>query len=420
MRTCMLQSVLLTLIANFPELISCGSNYEKKYYVIKHNQPLDNTFGYTEVSSNVTLYSVRADSIDYQCWIPLVEDEKETIGNFDVDGKQKEVEKREAIAVIKDFNRKYRDLNVYRRNGYWSYQIRFDYDIRQYHQTDNFGPSGAIGAPTADFKLAAWTDEESDIGIFGKPSYLITDAKDPYRSESDFEMITSEDGTKYVTQRIGNGEICDLTGLPRSVTIKYLCNDKVHVPIISNVNEWKTCEYSIELESDYFCNHNMWTLPKELISNSVDCYPDIFQPMLTQVLDLQKISLEPLIGGVFLGREKKNKNKFSLLLTKDYKIKDEASESDEENSSNYRRLLMDISMGFQNLIRNLRLPRGSVLTPMKWNDSFKLITELYDIDRSYVGNIQLEQDENGFIVSFFTEDSVPESSNFIEVGAGDS
>lgn len=411
----MLQRVLLALIFNFPQLISCGTNYDKNYYVIKHNEPLD-ILGYSEENSNSTLYKVKADNIDYKCWIPFVEDEEETARDYDMDSIQMELEKRKAISAIKDFNFQFRNRSVSRNGGYWSYQIRFDYDVRQYHEMRTVGANNE--PMTVDFKLAAWTDYDQDIALFGKPSYQMTDEKNPYKYELDFEMRTSEDGRKYVTQRIANGEICDLTGLPRSVTIKYLCNDKVTVPIIRNVHEWKTCEYSIELESDYFCAHDMWTLPKELINNSVDCYPDIFEGIVRRGFDFEKIFLEPLARGIFMGRERENSLRFILVLTKNYKIKDEDSEDDEMNSSNYHHLLMDMSLGFQNLIRNVRLWRGS--ERIKWNSAFKLIAELYDIDRSYVGNIQLEQDENGFIVSSFTDDPVPEQSNFVDSGVRDS
>ena len=403
------QKVLLALILNYPQLTSCGTNYDKNYLVIKHNEASD-FLGYSEDHSNSTLYKVRADNIDYKCWIPFVLDDEETARKHDMDNIQTELKKREAISVIKNFNFQWRDRFVSRNGGYWSYQLRFDYDIRQYH---DMGARRENGEPmTVDFKLAAWTDHDQDISLFSKPSYQMTDEKNPYKSELDFEMRTSEDGKKYVTQRIANGEICDLTGLPRSVTINYLCNDKVTVPTIRNVHEWKTCEYSLELESDYFCGHDMWTLPKELISNNVDCYPDMFQGIVSRTFDLEKMSLKPLTGGIFMGWEGENAVKFNLILTKNYRIKDEDSEDDETNNSHYHHLLMDISLGFQTLIRNVQLWRGS--ERIKWNTIFKLVTELYDIDRSYVGNIQLEQDENGYIVSSFTDEQVPEQSNFVD------
>lgn len=409
---------LFVILAGFFQLVDCGTFYDKKYAIINHATPLSNSN--IEDSLNFTQYSVNSNGMAYNCWIPHVELEA---NSFDITNENTtwfEIEKRHAIDAIKNFNLKYRGNHVKIRNGYWTYMLRFDHDIYQYHQNENIRiENGALkDSFFTDFKLASWTDDDKTLNFNSQPYYNFSPTKDPYSTESDFEMLTMEDGTKYVTQRIGNGEICDLTGLPRAVIIKYLCNDKIETPIITNLNEWKTCEYALDLESNYFCNFTMWTPPKELVNNKVNCYPenDDINKREIEILQFDDVKIEPLINGIFLGRNKLNSNKFFLLLTKDYDIWVEDIEGTTANTENIHRLLTDISLGFQIAIRNKRLSSLSDNSPVviKWDDRFKLVSKLYDIDRTLMGNFELEQDENGFLVSHFVDYDVPEETNFID------
>lgn len=429
--------ILFSILSSFLNLCVGGSVYDKKFNVIKNPINLINSID----TSNHTLYSVRSNKINYQCWIPNIldynnnndddvrrgNDGNELIDNDGNINKKLVLEKNQAINAIKEFNKQNRNKFIMKKNGYWNYIIRYDHDIHQFHQIDNLNNMNEIRLVDemvlADYKLASWTNDDNTSGFTSKPYYENEKHKDPYKTESDFELIKTEDGLKYVTQRISNGEICDLTGLPRSVTIKYMCNEKITSPVIRSIHEWKTCEYAIELDSNFFCDFEMWTPPKELISNDINCFQDLDNVQFTENIDmvnLQKRNIEPLISGIFYLRELDNENKFSLIVTKDYGLWNNDIEGTKINESNFEKIIMDISLGFQNFIRNRRLGHKTEegIEVVKVNDVFSFITNVYNFDKTLIGKIKLEQDENGFIVSFFSDDDVPEETNFLEFKHG--
>ena len=74
--------------------------------------------------------------------------------------------------------------------------------------------------------------------------------------------------------------------------------------------------------------------------------------------------------------------------------------------------MTDISLGFQRYIKNLRFTiTESEVKVVKLTDPIKIIFDVYDIDRSLIGDVVLEQDENGFIVSYFTDEESPFDTN---------
>lgn len=418
--------ILFSILSSFLNLSSGGSVYDKKFNVNKNPINLVNSIN----TSNHTLYSIKSGQINYQCWIPNINDDdlinekdgNELIENEESINNKLILEKNQAINAIKEFNKQNRNKFIKKKNGYWTYIIRYDHDIHQVHQVDNLNNANEQHLVNemvlSDYKLASWTNDDTTLGFSSIPYYENEKYKDPYKTESDFELIKTEDGLKYVTQRISNGEICDLTGLPRSVTIKYMCNEKIKSPVIRSIHEWKTCEYAIELDSNFFCDFEMWTPPKELISNDINCFQDLDNSQFTKkndIVNLQKMLIEPLISGIFYLKELDNENKFSLIVTKDYELWNNDIEGIKINESNFEKLIMDISLGFQNFIRNRRLGHKTEkgIEVVKVNDIFSFITNVYNFDKTLIGKIMLEQDENGFIVSFFSDEEVPEETNFL-------
>lgn len=414
----MLQFWILALLATFPQSIECSAFYDKKFNIIKNGQFNENEYD----SSNHTIYSVKAKSGDFKCWIPHVQDVIDITESNTPDEEKLEMEKSLAIDAIRNFNSANRGKFVIHKNGFWNYMIRFDHDIHQFHELDNFSGVIQISDETvyANFKLATWSDDDQTNSFASQPYYNYATPKDPYKFESDFELIKTEDGLKYVTQRIGNGEICDLTGLPRSVTIKYLCNDKVNTPSVRTVHEWKTCEYAIELVSDEFCSFEMWSLPKDLISNNINCITEEFDGK--EIIDLQNVTFETFVSGIFLLKDITATTpyiKYSLLLTKNYDLWTIDIEGVKPNESSFEEMLTDISLGFHNSIRNKKLlfHNDTILRVIEPSDSFILVTKLFDMDGSYIGNIKVEKNDNGFIVSNFTDEQSAENTNFIRFHA---
>lgn len=393
-------------------LSSCGlgkstRSYDKKYQIYRHLNKANETFIQNACDTlSFKCYSLYVDQLEYHCLIPLVNDTLETEKVEAKDAAQLEAEKDQAIEVIRNFNLEMRGKVALKPAGYWYYAVRFDHDIHQYHV-------GASGLPDYNYKLAAWSNNDPSISFDSKPYYKEPEAEDPYAIKSNFEVIETEDKTKYVSQRISNGETCDLTGLPRTTTINYFCNVNLKSPLIVSVNEWRTCEYIIDLQSSYFCDYDMWMPPKTLMNHHIDCYPntDTFET-LGEKIDIHGLVLDPLTEGVFLGRRGESR-RFVVLLTKDYNL---WNVNGIDQDIQFEHLLSDIASGFQKYTRNLKLSTyiDDISTIVLLDDTFKLGFETYDGSGSYIGNIMVEHDRNGYFVSYFTDEDIPEESNWLE------
>lgn len=379
----------------------CGDPFGLKYYVVEHNDISESNSLAND--SVVSRYSLAADNTYYNCFIPVKKGERQE----DIGESETELEnmKTDAINVIREFNRDSRPIRTLKEGGYWNYLIRYDHDILQFHFYHDDTNRVDI------FKLAAWSDNDDRSSFNSTPYYLADPQRDPYGVSSDFEMVTMHDGTRFVSQKIGNGEICDLTGLPRYTTINYFCNDKLDRPLLRSIREWKTCEYLIDLESQEFCKHPMWTLPKSLMSNRIDCYPvkehedEIFERSLA----LENMSLIPFTEGIYFVFDISSP-KFVLTLTQNYHL---WTGEDSETLEKFQKLLIDISVGLEKFLRNRKFENTNeqIKNAFLASDRMDIIFEIYDIDQSYIGNVRLTKDAD--IVLYFTDESVPDDTNFL-------
>ena len=379
-----------------------GSYYDRKFYVDRYNQIGDVAEHEEKAesqSSNTTMYTLKAGGIEHTCQIPLIADDNLIGQDPALNVTELRNQKQEAVQIIKAFNYLNRENFVEKVTTYWTYIVRFDHDIHQLHSD----PIEEGRARLSNFKLAAWSDNDDTVILDSMPYYKESHPSDPYEHMSDFELIKSEDGNRYVSQRIGNGEICDLTGMPRTTTINYRCNVNRYTPTIVSVNEWRTCEYVLDLESSFFCGNEIWSAPCALTNNEIECFVKDQETATGKYISLQKRKISSLSSGLMLAKEEDNESKFSLLLTKRYDL----WESNQNQDGEFQRLLTDISLGFQKYIRNLRMFPVTISTP------FQMIFDVYDTDRLLIGNVMLEQNTNGFLVSYFTDDPVPEKSNFL-------
>lgn len=377
----------------------CAKLFDTKYVVIHHENPIDaeRTEMYRH-SSNYTDYSVTFDQFVYKCHIPLIENNENPFRNVHNDPNTLKQEKEQAIAAIRSFHQMHRNTSVSIDSGYWKYMLRFDHDILQLHSEPN--ADGTIFI--SHFKLASWSDNDDPLSLDTLPYFMDKGASDPYEFESDFELINSDHGTKYVTQRVGNGEICDLTGFPRSTIINYRCNEKAVFPVLKNIHEWRTCDYIVDLEASYFCRMPMWSSAKSALNN-IDCFPNVEDPDIIyhDKLSLQGSDLEPLKEGIFFVKNRINPHKLDILLTKNY-------------SGKLEELLNDITEGIHKKIKSKRFvlwEDGKLLYVPSITTEFTVGYDIYDNDLSFLGTVQIENDITGRTISKLAHLELPESSN---------
>ncbi|TID28058.1 hypothetical protein CANINC_002739 [Pichia inconspicua] len=341
------------------------------------------------------------DKIEFECYIPVIENIEVDSRNLHNDPNTMKQEKDVAIDAIRNFHLTHRNTSVTLDSGYWRYMLRFDHDILQLHSEANVDGSIFIN----HFKLASWSDNDDPFSLETIPYFIDKGASDPYKFESDFELINSEDMTKYVTQRLGNGEICDLTGIPRTTIINYKCNEKASAPVLKNIHEWRTCDYVMDLEASYFCRWPMWSSTSSALKSNIECFPneEVLDSQYPERLSLQDSELKPLKTGIFFVKKRHSPYKFDILLTKKYDELDQ--------------LLYDITEGIRKKIKLkklvLRESDKSIYLP-SLTRKFTIGYDIYDFDLSFLGTVQIENDSNGIFISKLVDLNLPENTNCLD------
>ena len=76
---------------------------------------------------------------------------------------------------------------------------------------------------------------------------------------------------KFISQKYVQGTPCDLTGKPRSVEIRFLCNEKQNgMTYVGELSEPATCEYSLSILTPLICEFTGMKVRKTLIP-SIRC-----------------------------------------------------------------------------------------------------------------------------------------------------
>lgn len=336
------------------------------------------------------------DIAGYNCLIPEILKKAELDRPLILTPLELEVQKREAIDLIVKFNEYWHKKISYvsKHHGYWDYTLMFNKSLHQLH-LETIQAVNSNNQKAEQFKSLV-------------ASYMLFQV-DGKHVESDFELINLESGLKYVTQTIGGGDECDLTGSPRSTIIKYMCNPDANIPILSKIEEWRTCTYMATLESDWFCsnNSNIWsqeTLNEEALVKCV-LHDDLVQNdewEFAPPLNLSKFKYSPLSMGIFIGNSREKNGMNILLLNKEFNLRDSTLDKDGRNHS-WDSFLQIIGTGFSKLIKSGQLNAPSGLFPVSASDKLSYVLPMYDMNRMLIGSVLIEQDE-GLIFAYMTNE----------------
>lgn len=345
---------------------------------------------YAAPSDHVDIYDIGG----YRCMMPIVEVGEEVEQVNLKTQYELEMEKTQAIESIVQFNRHWQDKLKYitLHHGYWHFTLMFNNSLHQTHFEDE-QHINADGQPVHFKSMVA--------------SYTLFKVDGLY-SDSDFELMTLDSGLKYVTQNIGAGQECDLTGLPRSTIINYMCNPQAKIPLLTKVDEWRTCAYMATLESDWFCHNNSSAWSPELVSQQVSLTCVLHEHILNDQteqfvppLDVSKYKYSPVHSGVLLGRPKNESDVSIILLTKDFNIYNFSLDESGTNQS-LDIFLEHLGLGFDRLIKRAQMenPLGR---PVAKTDTLAYSLPLYDMTRTIIGSVLIEQKE-GKIATYMTND----------------
>lgn len=316
------------------------------------------------------------------------------------------------------------DLNA----GYWTYAYCYGDKIIQYHESAPvYSRSKAHKAAFPDYvytlgRHANHSMEEVKIENQGKDHpYLMNpdDFKIEDYDESPFLANVVQPRThnkqKIIKHRIGNGATCDLTNEPRTIDVVYKCdpNNNRGKPEISAVNEVKTCQYEMIINTprlclmDEFVPHNIVEdkivdVDCKLISrdltpkdDSFDFYQyleetpsDRFPVPKDYKITLTDFNLGSIGNGFYFGLIKENPNTDNLYF-------------------NFRHVI--VYNGFFESLHDLLKKVGSTIgnrldvilapvfhddkqRPLAWNDTFSIWFELYDFNGDFITLARLERD----------------------------
>ncbi|KAK2547712.1 Endoplasmic reticulum lectin 1 [Acropora cervicornis] len=115
--------------------------------------------------------------------------------------------------------------------SWWKYQFCYGKQVTQFHEDGPIARGGGSG-PRINILLGKW-NKEAHI-----------------KWKKDRKKITST----YTDHFYSGGEICDITGNPRTVQVRLKCKESKHVQEVAlSLTEPRTCEYVLTVESPIIC-----------------------------------------------------------------------------------------------------------------------------------------------------------------------
>ncbi|KAG0670523.1 Protein OS-9 [Maudiozyma exigua] len=197
---------------------------------------------------------------DTQCFIPNAKRDS-SAGNSqqDKDNLQTTLEDtlNEAIHVLSDVLDGY--CIIY-RNGFWTYRYCPGNELVQLHNDS--------------------TDPQT-------LSYTLGRAK-PELDRREFQLLYNELGY-YVSEIVGMGDVCDVTGAHRLVEVQYVCGETHGIANIQWIRETKICQYEMQISVPELCNLELLSRNEDKkTANHLQCvrYDTQYENNESNIIDL--------------------------------------------------------------------------------------------------------------------------------------
>eukprot|EP01135_Chromosphaera_perkinsii_P001077 Nk52_evm27s158 gene=Nk52_evmTU27s158 len=179
--------------------------------------------------------------------------------------------------------------------GYWTYEFcRRKSTLTQYHEEVALDEKGAV---KGQIRSAEY--------ILGKRQVNATSGKAPTMAIRSGELSPGETGVMdrgselivpFYVERFVDGTVCDLTGNPREVDVRYICNeayDKKGSSYILNFKEQSTCKYLVVVETGIVCKHPILrSAVKEPNTHTILCKAAAGEDESTVGFDLDALDVE--------------------------------------------------------------------------------------------------------------------------------
>ena len=282
---------------------------------------------------------------------------------------------------------------IFYQAGFWIYEYCPGIEFVQFH--------GRVNTKTGEIV----NRDESLVYRLGKPKANV--------EEREFELLYDDVGY-YISEIIGSGDICDVTGAERMVEIQYVCGGSNSGPsTIQWVRETKICVYEAQVTIPELCN-------LELLAKNEDqknASPILCRMPAKSKIDSNSIDLitkyEPIFlgSGIYFLRPFNTDERDKLMVT------DNAmSNWDEITETYYQKFGNAINKMLS--LRLVSLPNGHILQP---GDSCVWLAEVVDMKDRFQTTLSLnilnsQRAEIFFNKTFtFNEDN----GNFLSYNIGD-
>ena len=282
---------------------------------------------------------------------------------------------------------------IFYQAGFWIYEYCPGIEFIQFH--------GRVNTKTGEIV----NRDESLVYRLGKPKANV--------EEREFELLYDDVGY-YISEIIGSGDICDVTGAERMVEIQYVCGGSNSGPsTIQWVRETKICVYEAQVTIPELCN-------LELLAKNEDqknASPILCRMPAKSKIDSNSIDLitkyEPIFlgSGIYFLRPFNTDERDKLMVT------DNAmSNGDEITETYYQKFGNAINKMLS--LRLVSLPNGHILQP---GDSCVWLAEVVDMKDRFQTTLSLnilnsQRAEIFFNKTFtFNEDN----GNFLSYKIGD-
>ena len=159
---------------------------------------------------------------------------------------------------------------MYFTSGWWSYSFCYGKSVVQFHALP-----GRPGEPPV-------RDENSLEYVLGRSpdSKNLQDPADSPDQDPETTSLTPPNAqlqikgdSRYLSQRLEDGTICDLTGRPRTIEIQYHCSPGATTDRIGWIKEVTTCTYLLVVYTPRLCSDVAFQPPKETRAHPIRCRP---------------------------------------------------------------------------------------------------------------------------------------------------
>lgn len=385
-------------------------NNEPKFHLKYNSKSFShNVIDQFQHNSNLsyTLFHIDNKDHDLICVLPNITDAKiisQLNGN---DEMPKHKSERQLVReVVSDLQSMFPNLCVFTsglNEGYWTYGYCFGDKVIQFHEdVQQTQKTGKLTASYPDFVyvLGRFDGSRSDNPQLYDQSTVESQKLNHEQFHIVNDPLAMNEGSsrpaKALMHTLKLGELCDLTGNPRSVEVIYRCDPTMdRMAMITFVHETRTCEYKMVVSVKGLCNYNEFSPVSQeravdivcnrleddsveeitlddLVNVYVESEIPVFPKPRSLHVDIQDFKLTPAGNGYFWGKPQTRNDIYDERTVVFY-------------NGEFTNFFKTFSKAFSDSMEfKIEAPASSPRKTATWDDKFIAWYEVYD----YIGDFK--------------------------------